>query len=62
MSATDDVESKVIANYGGKHWRRITNFLRGVDADDPDIGKKFGEEYVCLRESNVPVHTHTDTL
>lgn len=62
MSVTDDTESKVVANYGGRHWRRITNFLRGVDNHDPELGKKYGEEYVCLRESNVPVHTHVDVM
>lgn len=30
ISFTDDTEQKVIANYGGKSWRRIENFLRGV--------------------------------
>jgi hypothetical protein len=25
-------------------------------------GKKFGEEYVALRESNIPVHSHSETL
>jgi hypothetical protein len=30
ISYTDDTEQKVIANYGGKRWRRIENFLRGV--------------------------------
>ena len=59
ISTTDDVEAKVIKNYGGKHWKRVVNFLRGVDADSPDLGKKFGEEYVCLRESDIPFHTHT---
>ena len=63
MSTTDDVESKVIAHYGGKHWRRMVNFLRGVGRNGDgtataELGKKFGEEYVCLRESNMPLHTH----
>lgn len=58
MSTTDDVEAKVIANYGGKRWRRMVNFLRGVAYDDAEMGNKLGEEYVCLRESNVPIHTH----
>ena len=25
-------------------------------------GKKFGEEYVALRESNIPVHSHSETI
>jgi uncharacterized repeat protein (TIGR02543 family) len=25
-------------------------------------GKKLGEEYVALRESNIPIHSHTETL
>ena len=58
ISTTDDVESKVIKHYGGKRWRRIVNFLRGVNGNDETLGKKFGEEYVCLRESNIPIHTH----
>lgn len=33
------------------------NFVRGVSSAD-EVGKKVGEEFVCLRESNVPVHTH----
>ena len=62
MSATDDLETKVVAHYGGKKWRRIENFLRGVEEDDADVGRRFGEEYVCLRESNIPIHTHTARL
>ena len=58
MSVTDDTEQKVIQKYGGKRWRRIENFLRGVGEDDIEIGKKFGEEYVELRESNIPLHQH----
>ena len=58
ISTTDDVESKVIKHYGGKRWRRIVNFLRGVNGNDETLGRKFGEEYVCLRESNIPIHTH----
>ena len=38
------------------------NFLRGVAATDGNLGKKLGEEYVCLRESNVPIHTHEAKL
>ena len=33
VSYTDDTEQKVIAHYGGKSWRRIENFLRGVNVD-----------------------------
>lgn len=40
----------------------MTNFLRGVKEGDPGIGKKLGEEYVCLRESNVPIHTHDSLI
>lgn len=58
ISTTDDIESKVIKNYGGKKWMRITNFLRGVEPGDIDIGRKFGEDYVELRESSVPDHKH----
>ena len=58
ISTTDDTEQKVIKHYGGKRWRRITNFLRGVNKGDTSFGAKLGEEYVCLRESNVPIHTH----
>ena len=58
MSTTDDTEEKVISKYGGKRWRMTVNFLRGVSAEDANMGKKLGEEYVCLRESNVPIHTH----
>ena len=64
VSYTDDTEKKVIASYGGKSWRRIENFVRGVRKDDQDNipGQKLGEDYVELRESNVPVHTHSETL
>ena len=58
ISTTADTEKKVIEKYGGTKWRRITNFLNGVPDDSPKIGQKYGEEYVCLRESNVPIHTH----
>lgn len=58
VSVTDDTEKKVIKHYGGKSWKRVVNFLRGVDNNDSGLGKKFGEEYVCLRQSNVPIHTH----
>lgn len=61
ISTTDDIEQKVINHYGGKRWRRIENFLRGVD-EAAKLGRRFGEEYVCLRESNVPIHTHDETL
>ena len=60
MTTTDDTEQKVIKNHGGKKWRRIVNFLRGVD-EWSELGTKLGEEYVCLRESNIPVHTHAMT-
>ena len=64
VSYTDDTEQKVIAHYGGKSWRRIENFLRGVTDDDPENipGQKIGEEYVALRESNVPIHAHSETI
>ena len=58
MSTTDDIESKVIQKYGGKRWRRIEDFLRGVRLDNPNVGQKRGQEYVCLRESNIPTHVH----
>ena len=59
ISTTDDTEKKVISHYGGKKWVRIVNFLRGVvDGSDEMLGRKMGEEYVCLRESNIPIHTH----
>ena len=64
VSYTDATEQDVIANYGGKRWRRIENFLRGVEENDVDNipGRKFGEDYVALRESNIPIHTHTETI
>ena len=63
VSMTDDTEQKVVKNYGGKRWRRLVNFVRGVEKIDGNnvdlnLGKKFGEEYVELRESNVFAHTH----
>ncbi len=58
ISTKDDTELKVIGNYGGRKWRRVLNFLRGVSDHDPTLGKKLGEEFVCLRESNIPIHTH----
>ena len=58
ISTTDDIESKVIKNYGGRKWKRVVNFLRGVDLDITELGVTFGEAYVELRESNVPNHTH----
>ena len=64
ISYTDDTEQKVIANYGGKRWRRIENFLRGVGNNDINNipGQKLGEEYVELRESNIPIHAHAQTV
>ena len=68
ISTKDDTEQKVIANYGGKRWRRIENFLRGVDPNNEANletnlpGRKLGEEYVALRESNIPIHTHSETI
>ena len=64
VSYTDATEQEVIANYGGKSWRRIENFLRGVRENDVDNipGKKFGEDYVALRESNIPIHAHSETI
>ena len=64
VSCTDDTEQKVVANYGGKRWRRIENFLRGVDMNNPNNipGQKLGEEYVELRESNIPIHAHSQTV
>ena len=64
ISYTDDTEQKVVANYGGKRWRRIENFLRGVRNNDTNNipGQKLGEEYVELRESNIPIHAHTETV
>lgn len=62
VSMTDDTEQKVVNNYGGKRWRRLVNFVRGVEKIDGNVdlnlGKRFGEEYVELRESNVFAHTH----
>ena len=37
-SATDSTEDKVIENYGGRHWKRIVNFLLGTS-----IGNYKGE-------------------
>ena len=34
VSTTDDTERKVIQKYGGRRWRRIVNFLRGVNDYD----------------------------
>ena len=66
ISYTDDTEQKVMAKYGGKRWMRIENFLRGVaDGDTSDIntpGRKLGEDFVALRESNVPIHQHSEIL
>lgn len=59
VSTTDDIESKVIRHYGGTRWRRLVNFMRGVNEG---AGRRGGESCVCLRESNVPVHTHEVTL
>lgn len=58
ISTTDDTEKKVISKYGGTRWRRVVNFLRGVDGDS-ELGKKHGEEYVCLRTSSIPNHSHS---
>lgn len=38
------------------------NFLKGVEHNSEEFGNKLGEEYVCLRESNIPVHTHGSVL
>jgi hypothetical protein len=57
LSTKDDTEQKVIRNYGGRKWRRLTNFLRGTNPGLETEGK-LGEEFVCLRESNIPIHAH----
>lgn len=64
ISYTDATEREVIEHYGGKRWRRIENFLRGVGTDDAENipGRKFGEDYVALRESNIPIHSHSETI
>lgn len=62
ISTTDDIESKVIKHYGGKRWKRVVNFLRGVSKGSEELDKKFGEEWVCLRESNIPNHSHNVSL
>ena len=66
ISTTDATERDVVAHYGGKRWRRIENFLRGVDAESAEeergFGQKLGEEHVCLRSSNIPIHAHGGTL
>lgn len=62
ISTTDDTELKVIKNYGGKQWRRVLNFLRGVDETSSDLGKRLGESKVCLRSSHIPNHTHKMSL
>ena len=58
ISTTDDIESKVIRNYGGRRWKRVMNFLRGVDESDSELGVKHGEAFVALRSANVANHSH----
>ena len=58
ISTTDDVESKVIAHYGGTRWKRVMNFLRGVEPDSDSLGSKQGEAFVSLRASNIATHAH----
>ena len=57
FSKTCDTESKVITNYGGIHWRRITNKFIGACGTILSINGG-GSNSVQLSASNIPSHAH----
>lgn len=58
FSKTCDTESKVIANYGGVHWRRITDKFIGACGDVLSINGG-GSNSAQLSASNIPSHSHS---
>lgn len=58
FSKTCDTEAKVIANYGGVHWRRITDKFIGACGTVLSINGG-GSNSVQLSVSNIPDHSHT---
>jgi hypothetical protein len=58
FTKTCDTESKVIANYGGVHWRRITDKFIGACGNVLSINGG-GSNSVQLSASNIPSHSHS---
>ena len=58
FSKTCDTEAKVIANYGGVHWRRITDKFIGACGTVLSINGG-GSNSVQLSASNIPSHSHS---
>lgn len=58
FSKTCDTESKVIANYGGVHWRRITDKFIGACGTVLSINGG-GSNSAQLSASNIPSHSHS---
>lgn len=58
FSKTCDTEAKVIASYGGVHWRRITDKFIGACGTVLSINGG-GSNSVQLSVSNIPDHSHT---
>lgn len=58
FTKTCDTESKVIASYGGVHWRRVTDKFIGACGNVLSINGG-GSNSVQLTASNVPSHSHS---
>ena len=58
FSKTCNTEAKVIANYGGIHWRRITDKFIGACGTVLSINGG-GSNSVQLSTSNIPSHKHS---
>lgn len=58
FSKTCDTESKVIAKYGGVHWRRVTDKFIGACGSVLSINGG-GSNSVQLSTSNMPSHSHS---
>lgn len=58
FTKTCDTESKVIASYGGVHWRRVTDKFIGACGSVLSINGG-GSNSVQLTASNVPSHSHS---
>ena len=58
FSKTCDTEAKVIANYGGVHWRRITDKFIGACGNVLSINGG-GSNSAQLSLSNIPSHSHS---
>lgn len=58
FSKTCDTEAKVVATYGGVHWRRVTDKFIGACGDVLSINGG-GSNSATLNVSNIPDHFHS---